>query len=338
MKKILIPIVLILIAAGGYFYWQQQQAEPENADQLTLYGNIDVRVVDLSFEVSGRLSQMLVDEGQRVTAGQKLAMLDNTRLQLTRDAAQAQLDAQQAQLDELLAGTRPEQIEQYRAQLDAARIEADNAERNAVRLRDLVKKKLASDRDADDAQAAANGAKANAAAAKATLKLAQAGSRKETIAAARASLQNARTQLQLAQRNLDDSVLIAPQSGIVQNRILEPGDMASAQTPALTLVSDDQQWVRVYVGETDLGKVKPGQPVTIHSDSFADKTYRGWVGSISPSAEFTPKSVQTPEIRTDLVYQTRVYLCQTSDELRQGMPVTVQIDTTASADANAACQ
>ena len=326
MKKIIIPILILAAVIAGAVHWQRNDV-PATDQQLILYGNIDVRVVNLSFETSGRVLDIAVEEGDRVVAGQRLATLDATRLELSRDAAQAQVKALQAQLDELLAGSRPEQIEQYRAQLEAAKIEAVNAEHNAVRLHDLVQRNLASERDAEDARAAANAARARTEAARATLRLAEAGSRKESIAAAQAALENAHARLALAQRDLDDAVLLAPRAGIVQNRILEPGDIASPQSPVLTLVIDDPQWARVYVAEPGLGQIKPGLPASISSESFPDRTYPGRVASISASAEFTPKSVETPEIRTDLVYQVRVYLCAPSDELRQGMPVTVSIQT-----------
>lgn len=334
MKKrfLLVLLGVLLLAAIALFIRENDTAV--DSGSLTLYGNIDVRVANLAFETSGRIAAMAVQEGDKVSRGQRLAWLEDQRQQLSRDAARAQLAMQQARLDELLAGTRPEQIEQYRAQRDAARIEATNAEHNAVRLRELAKQKQVSAREADDARAVANAARARAAAAEATLKLAEAGSRAETVAAARAAVSAAAAEQALAQKNLDDSVLYAPEDGVIQSRILEPGDMAAPERPLYTLVMTAPQWARVYVGETRLGQVRPGEAAVIHSDSFPGRDYAAWVGAIAPNAEFTPKSVETSDIRTDLVYQVRVYLCQNSDELRQGMPVTVTIDPGVMADRN----
>jgi len=334
MKKRLLIALIVVLAVIAIGLTVKRNGSADKGGRLTLYGNIDVRVANLAFETSGRIAALAVQEGDRVNAGQRLAWLDDKRLKLASDAAQAQLNMQQAQLDELLAGTRPEQIDQYRAQRDAARIEASNAEHNAVRLRELARQKQVSAREADDARAAANAARARAAAAEATLKLAEAGSRAETIAAARGAVAAATAQQALAQRNLADAVLYAPQDGVIQSRILEPGDMASPDRPVYTLVMTEPQWARVYVGETDLGRVKPGEAAIVHSDSYPGRDYAAWIGAIAPSAEFTPKSVETTEIRTDLVYQVRVYLCRASDELRQGMPVTVTIDTGVMADRN----
>jgi len=338
MKKRIVPVVILLaLVLGAAVFWGRSE-KTGVSHRLTLYGNMDVRLSNLAFAVSGRIVQMKVAEGAKVASGQLLASLDSRRLVLARDSARGELDAQKARLAELEAGSRPEEIDQLRAQHEAARIEAANAERNAQRLRDLARKKLASPRDADDARAAADAAQARAQAAKAALSLAEAGARKEDIDAAKASVLALTAQLALAQRNLDDAELRAPAAGIVQSRILEPGEMVSPERPVYTLAMSEPLWARVYLAESDLGKVKPGMPALVHTDSFPDKVYRGWVGYIAPSAEFTPKSVETTEIRADLVYQARVYVCNPVGELRQGMPVTVTLDLTAAPLARPGCK
>ncbi len=337
MKKRLIPVIVLLLAAGaGTLYWHREKQE-DHPGRLTLYGNADVRVVNLAFEASGRITAMPIQEGGRVSKGEVLAHLDTRRLSLARDAAKSQVAAQGARLAELEAGARPEEIAKLRADLELAGIQAANARRNAERVRGMATKKLASPQQLDDARTAANAASARVRSTQAALDLALAGSRAEDIAAAKATLAALEADLALAQRNLDDAVLYAPSGGVVQSRILEPGDMASPERPVYTLAVTDPLWARVYIPETELGKVKPGLPATVRSDSFPDKTYRGWVGYVSPSAEFTPKSVETTEIRTDLVYQARVYLCDPLQELRQGMPVTVTLDLTAQPEKRPGC-
>jgi len=154
------------------------------------------------------------------------------------------------------------------------------------------------------------------------------GPRKEDIAAARATLQACEAQLELARRDLADADVAAPADGVVEDRILEPGDMASPQKPVLTLALDDPLWVRVYVAETDLPRIRPGMKASVTTDGFPGRRYEGWVGYISPTAEFTPKSVETREVRTKLVYQVRVFVQNPRGELRLGMPavVTVPLD------------
>ncbi len=285
MKKRLIPVVIIVaLALLAGLFWHRSNDGP-GGDRLTLYGNIDVRVVNLAFEVNGRLKEMLAAEGARVAAGQPLARLDTQRLNLD--------------------------LQSTRARVAAARIEAANAKRNAARLSDLAKRHLASPRDIDDARAAAE--------------------------AAAAQVHVAEAAQALAEKNLADAVLTAPAAGIVQSRILEPGDMVSPDRPVYTLAMSQPLWARIYIAEPDLGKVKPGMPAVVHSDSYPGQAYRGWIGYISPSAEFTPKSVETTEIRADLVYQARVYVCNPQNELRQGMPVTVTLDLKAAPVAAPGC-
>ena len=336
-KRLLIPpLLLVLLGGGAFWYWSNREGETPD-DRLQLYGNIDLRLINLAFDASGRIATLQVSEGAQVHAGDELARLDDRRLSLARDTAAAQVEAQRARLQQLEAGSRPEEIRKLQAELDAARIEARNASRSAERVRDLERSKLASPQQSDDSRTQAEAARAQVKALEAALALAEAGARQEEISAARATLAALQAELDLAQRNLQDSVLLAPADGIIQSRILEPGDMASPQQPVYTLTKQQPLWARVYVGETELGRVKPGMPARVASDSFPGKDYPGWVGYISPSAEFTPKSVQTQEVRTDLVYQMRVFVCNPRNELRLGMPVTVSLDLNASPLANPAC-
>jgi HlyD family secretion protein len=218
-----------------------------------------------------------------------------------------------------------------RADLQAAQVDADNAERTARRLHDLAKRKLASQEQADNARAAADAAAARLEAARQALALGEAGPRKEDVAAARATLNALQAQLDLARQDLDNAQLHAPADGIIRDRILEPGDMASPQTPVYSLALSDPMWVRAYVDEPDLGKIRPGMTADVTTDSFPGKHYRGWIGYISPTAEFTPKSVETTRVRTALVYQVRVFVCNPSGELRLGMPADVHVDLQQSA-------
>jgi HlyD family secretion protein len=329
MKAPLILLAVIALGAGAYalYYWGKvrEDADPE---RIVLYGNIDVRLVNLAFEVSGRISEMPVAEGSRVKPGQVVARLDDRRLLLARNVASARVDAQRAELDKRIAGARPEEIAKLRADLAAARAEAANADRHARRAQEMAGRKLASPQETDDALTAAKAAEAMANAAQAALDLGLAGSRAEDIATAAAQLAALQADLADAQLNLAHATLVAPAGGIVQNRILEVGDMASPERPVYTIAITEPLWARVYLAEPDLGRVQQGQPARVISDSFPSKTYPGWVGYIAPSAEFTPKQVETTELRADLVYQARIYVCNPQGELRQGMPVTVELDLT----------
>jgi HlyD family secretion protein len=335
MKKLLVLVVILVI--GGTLAWFRFQPGNISADQLTLFGNVDIREAQLTFNASEHVEKILVDEGAHVVAGQLLANLHPDLFQSQVEQAQAQVNAKKQQLEKLQAGNRPEEIDKARAELAAARARAKAAHDTWQRLQSLVKKKLASREEVETAHSNANAAQAQVKAAEAALKLMQAGARKEDIAAANADLQAAEAALKLAQQNLAHTQLKAPADGIIRTRILEPGDMASPLKPALTLAFTNPVWVRAYLPESMLGKVKPGMPANIHTDSYPEKTYTGWVGYISPTAEFTPKNVETPELRTRLVYQLRVFACNPEEELRLGMPATVDIDLQAAVSPTPDC-
>ncbi len=324
--KIVAPVALVALLAGAAAAWyllaQRAQAP---SDMLRLQGNVDIRQVELAFNAAGRIERMLVHEGDRVQEGQLLAVLDTRRMQHAVDLAQAQLDAQREVVARLRAGSRPEEIEQARANARAARVDARNAARTYERQEALAAQHFIAAQQADDARALSESADARLKAAEEALRLVVLGPRPEDIAAAEATLEANRAALAIAQRDLAEASLHAPSAGVIENRVLEPGDMASPQTPVFTLALGEPLWVRAYVRGPDLGRIHLGDRAAVRTDSYPGKRYRAWVGFISPTAEFTPKSVETEEVRTQLVYQVRVFVCAPQDELRLGMPASVEI-------------
>ncbi len=326
-KRRYFVVVFALIvagAAGGIYLWQTR-LDHDSRHELVLYGNVDIRQVDLAFNASERIVSMLVEEGDRVEDGQLVAVLRKERLEAAAKAMEAQVGAQAQQLARLKAGSRPEEIRRAQAEYDAAKADANNAAITNRRMQALVAEDATPVQNADDARARAEITAAKVRSAKETLDLAIAGPRKEDIAAAEATLEAYRAQLALARRELADANLYAPSAGIIQNRILEPGDMASPATPVYTLALSDPLWVRAYIPETEMGRIHQGMIAKVTTDSFPGKTYDGWIGFISPTAQFTPKSVETPDLRSRLVYQIRVYVHNPDNELRLGMPATVTI-------------
>ena len=272
-----------------------------------------------------QVTQLLVEEGDRIKKGQLLAKLETERFELAVARDEAQVNTQQQVVARLEAGTRDEEIRKARADMAAAEAALDDARRTYRRIKRLVPQQAASVQNLDDARAAENSASARLNAAKALLDLALAGPRKEDIAGAKALLKRYEAQLGLAQRDLKNALLSAPGTGIIQDRILEIGDMASPQKPVFTIALTDPLWVRAYVPEPDLGKIQEGMKAWVTTDSFPGKRYKGWIGFISPTAEFTPKPVETPQLRTRLVYQVRIFVKNPRGELRLGMPATVRV-------------
>lgn len=331
-RKPLLLIPLLAAAAAAWYYWQRPVAEDVPDKRLTLYGNVEIREAQLAFNGSEHLADILVEEGDRVTDGQPLARLDTELLNRILEQAEAQVNARQAQLDKLLAGSRVEEIAAAKAKVAAARARARAARDTSKRLQSLMKRKLTSAEEVEVARANADAAGADLEAARQNLKLLQAGARTEDIAAARAELVAAKASRELAAQHLADAVLKAPHDGIVRDRLAEPGEFVTPQTPVLSLAFTSPVWVRGYLPETALGRVHPGMPATIHTDSYPDKSYPGWVGFISPTAEFTPKSVETADLRTRLVYEVRINACNPDGELRLGMPATVVLNLDAQPD------
>ena len=325
MNKKLLLLPFLLAGAGAAYWWMYGRDQTPADAALSLFGNVDIREVDLAFGTSEHIAELLVQEGDQVKPGQILGRLHTKKLEAEVAAARAAADAREQALARLEAGSRSEEIRRARAQADALKAKARAAQISYERQRKLGLQKLAATEDVDQARAATDAAEAEAQAAEETYALAVAGARAEDIAQAKAELAAQRANLTLAKERLADATLTSPAAGIVRERILEPGDMASPQIPALTLALTEPMWVRAYVPEPDLGRIVPGMKAEVRTDSYPDKVYRGWVGFISPTAEFTPKNVETPDLRTRLVYQVRVLVCNPRNELRLGMPATATV-------------
>jgi membrane fusion protein PltH len=327
MKKRFVPISLLVLAvAAGLAWWlvHRQAASP----QIVLYGNLDLREVDLAFNDSQRIDKVLVQEGDRVREGQVLARLDTSRLLPQLDQAQAQAAAQAAVVQRLRNGSRPQEVAQARANLALAQADARQARDNYARIRQLFQSssgRAVSRQDLDNAKAQWDVAAARVAVNRKALELAVIGPRREDIAQAQAMLAADRANAALLRQEVADATLRAPLDAVVRSRIAEPGDMASPQKTAFTLAITDPKWVRAYVSETQLGLVHPGMAASVQVDSFPGRSFAGWVGFISPVAEFTPKAVETPDLRSSLVYEVRVFVKDPGDDLRLGMPATVYL-------------
>lgn len=316
--------VALAVLAAAVAVWLGRERGTAS-DALVLYGNVDVREVDVAFNESDRVVAMHAEEGDRVEAGQLLAELDGSRLEHVVLEAQARVAAQRAVVAAFESGSRPQEIERARAEVAAAEAELSDAKATYARVQRMAGSDAASQQQLDDAQARNLAARARLKVARENLRLAVEGPRSEEIDAARAQLEADRNALELARHRMDDTKLYAPEAATVRVRIVEPGTVVLPNTPVYTLALADPVWVRAYVSETDLGRVFPGMKAEITSDSFPDRTYAGWVGFVSPTAEFTPKPVETPDLRTSLVYRARIYVHSPDHTLRQGMPVTVRL-------------
>ena len=323
MIKRTVPVILLLAALAGGAWWYMH--ERPLSDDFTLVGNIDFRQVTLAFNGSERIAEVLAEEGAAIHAGDVLARLDTARLQPQVDQAEAQLAAQQANLDRLRNGNRPEEVAQGQASLTSAQAQERDAQLRYERQVALLEKNATSRQSYDEARMALDVARAQIETSQKALDLLVAGARKEDIAQADAQMRASAAQFALARKQLADAELTSPVDGIVSSRLMEPGEMASPTRPVFSISVSDPKWVRAYVSEPQLGRVRPGMTAQVTIDSMPDTPFEGWVGFISPVAEFTPKTVQTEDLRTSLVYEVRVFAKDPENILRLGMPATVSL-------------
>jgi len=325
-KKIFLLLLILAAGAALGFRLLEHEDNPD-ADAVLLYGNVDIREVQLAFYATGRIERLLVDEGDTVKEGQLIAELDPSRYQHAVDRLEGESAAQRELLQRLETGSRPQEKEEARAAVMASEARLSLARITLKRMRELSKTKFVPRQKLDEALSSFKAAEAELDAAKEKLSLVLEGPRREDIRRARGQLAALKAALALAREQLQDTKLYSPAAGIIQNRILEPGAMAFPSAPVFSLALTEPLWVRAYIPEPDLGRIKEGMKVEVTTDSFPGKRYRGWIGFISSVAEFTPKAVQTTELRTRLVYRARCFVCNSNGELRLGMPVTVRVLT-----------
>ncbi len=271
MKRIVIIICAITILLGAALSFYLNVRGRSNPNELVLYGNVDVRQVDIGFRVSGRVAELYYEEGDFVPKGSLMTVLDKSPYD--------------------------SQILQARANLDSVKAGLDNAEILLGRRQQAVGTGGVSQQDVDDALASRNEFLANYYAAEAALAV--------------------------AIDNASYTEVYAPTDGIILTRIREPGTAVNSVDPVYTLSVCSPVWIRAYVDETDLGSIYYGMTADVYTDG--GRIYTGKIGFISPVAEFTPKTVETTQLRTDLVYRLRVYADNPDRYLKQGMPVTVKL-------------
>lgn len=272
-KAIIIKIIAAFLVIITLYMTYNYIRNRDSKDIFTLYGNVDIRDVALSFRVSGRITEMLFDEGDHVTKGTVVAKLD-------KDTFLVSLRSAKASLIQALANRQ-------------------NANSTYNRRNKLVNSGAVSKSLYDDALASKK--------------------------AQHAQVNSAIASVASTQIALNDTEIHAPTNGTILTRIREPGSVVTETQPVYTLAVDNPVWVRTYIDETQLGQIYPGQEALVYTDSDPNYPYKGHVGFISPQAEFTPKIVQTTQLRTDLVYRLRVVINNPDRGLRQGMPVTVKI-------------
>jgi HlyD family secretion protein len=388
MKRFILPIVLLIAVAAGAGYYIYGRLHPANTNTLSVSGNLELTQVDISFKVPGKLIQLNVDEGVYVKKGMVIARIDRDQVvsQHARDEASlrdsqsqfnqtetsvqwqrrtlesdialrtAELRASEAHLAALVAGSRPQEIQESRAAVADAKAQHDQAQADWDRAQGLFKDDDISKQQYDqyrmrlDSTAAVlrqsderlalvvegprkediDAARADVVRAHAALQSSEANQfelqrREQDVLAHRADVARAQAQIAITNSQIDDTVVTAPIDGVVLVKSAEVGEVLAAGTTVVTIGDIDHPWLRAYINETDLGRVKYGQPAALASDSYPGKSYPGRISFIASEAEFTPKQIQTHEERVKLVYRIKIDVDNRGHDLKSNMPVDAEI-------------
>ena len=312
---------LLLLAACN-----NNQTSALDGNNILLSGTVEAREIDLSFRVGGHIDRLLVDEGYRVKQGDVVARLDTRDFQLSLDQSDANAEVAKAALTTLKAGTREQEIQVAEADLAKARAELTFAKSEVKRVKTLIPKQLATEQQLDSQQLQEKVAEASVKQTRQHLLLLQEGTRKEDIEHAEKQYAASMEAVALAKQQLSYTDLVSPVSGMITVRLKEAGEMTAAGEPVLRVAELVKPWVRGYLTETDLGRVHLGQTVKVRVDGLQGRNFNGRLSFISPVAEFTPKTVETRQLRVDLVYRVKVDVDNSDGALKIGMPADIIIE------------
>jgi len=322
-KKAIIVGVIVLAGLAAFIVTRFKNTNDKGV--LSLSGNVEVTEVNLGFKLPGRVTTLLAEEGQRVSKGDRLGLLDRAELESRVMQNRAYLEETKARLAELNAGARSQELEQARAEVRSAEVELERARKDFERADILFSNGAISAQQMDTAKKTFDVLDSRHKKALETLSLLKEGVRKEVIEAAESRVKQAEAALEASEEVLKDAGMSAPVSGVILRKNAEAGETVSAGMPVYTIADLTSPWIKVYVKEDRLGLVKLGQKAEVRTDSYPDKKYEGIVTYISSEAEFTPKNVQTQEERVKLVFGMKVSVRNENDELKPGMPADVKI-------------
>ncbi|WP_114520072.1 HlyD family efflux transporter periplasmic adaptor subunit [Altererythrobacter sp. ZODW24] len=332
-KRVLRLIVLLAIIAAAVWFGGKALGlwGVEVPSEPVIYGNVEIREAELGFRIPGRIERVLVDEGDLIQPGQLLAELDTQPMRDSIAGADALVAQADAEISRDRAGSRPQEVRSAEAAVASAQTALNEAQRQFDRRASLLDRGFISRADYETAQATRDAARARLQDARATLSLSREGTRTEDRQASLARREAAVAERRSMQTNLSDAELRAPEAGQVLTRAREAGSIINPGDTVLTIALTQPVRVRAYIAETQLPSIKPGMKASISVDG-SDVILPATVGFISPSAEFTPRTVQTEELRADLVYRVRLTVEDPKGTLRQGQPVTVRLNSSKSAE------
>lgn len=324
-RRLPIFIVLAAVVAVAAYFYPRFRKKPPAENEIVLSGNIEAHESLVSFKVPGRIIELPVEEGQSVAAGALLAHLEDADYRQRVRIDEASVHVRKSNLALTLAGTREQEVKAVEQNMLDAKADLQQKKLDYERAQRLYSEDAISAQDRDLADTALKRSQAAFQAAEQKYSEAREGSRKEDIAIAQSNLKEAAANLGMSRVNLDYTTLRAPSAGVITVRQAELGEVVVPGTPVVTLADLDHIWLRAYLAETDLGRVRWGQNAVITTDTYPGKQYHGRVSFIASDAEFTPKSVQTYKERVTLVYRIKIDIDNPNHELKPGMPADAHI-------------
>jgi HlyD family secretion protein len=322
-KRILIAALVIIAAVAIYLVFSLKSHDDK--DVMLLSGNVEITETNVGFKIPGRVIEIPVEEGSVVRQGDVLAKLDGAELASAVAQATASLQEASARLSELRTGSRSQEIEQAKANVIAQEAELKKMKQDYERADVLYKNGAISKAQFDASKSAYDVRVAMHKSSQEGLSLAQESARKGDIKIGESRVEQAKAALAASETRFKDAVIYAPIGGVVLRKNVEVGETVGQGIPVFTIGDLKSPWIKVYVKEDKIGLIKLGQKAQISVDSYKGKAYEGVVSYISSEAEFTPKTVQTPEERVKLVFGVKIRIKNENDELKPGMPADVKI-------------
>ena len=326
LAKGVIVLTLLLVLGLAYAYGGRLFGSGNGKSLVSVTGTIEAIQVDVSAKITGRIAERPVNEGDRVAAGQLLVRLDEAEQAAEVRRQEAAVRTAQSTLNDLLAGARREELEDARAALQSASATREWTERDFRRAEGLFRQTLIAAQEVDRARQAYEVAVAQEKSARQKLLLLEAGSRPDQVEAARGQLAQARNALDMAKTRLKEMTIFSPLEGVVLRKNLEVGELASPGVPILTLMKPSDIWVRAYVPEEEVGRIKVGSKALVAVDAYPARRFPGRITEIASEAEFTPRNVQTKKERVHLVFRIKIAVDNPEGILKPGMPADADID------------
>jgi HlyD family secretion protein len=321
-----LALAVLLVLGLAYAYGGRLLGPGGGHPVVSVTGTIEAIQVDVSAKIAGRIVERPVNEGDRVAAGQLLVRLDDAEQAAEVRRQEGAVRTAEATLRDLLAGARREELEDARAALQSAGATREWTEKDYRRAEGLFRQALIAAQEVDRARQAYEVAAAQEKSARQKLALLEAGSRPDQIEAARGHLAQARNALDMARTRLTEMRIFSPIDGVVLRKNLEVGEMASPGVSILTLMKPSEIWLRAYVPEEEVGRIKLGDRALVSVDAYPARRFPGRITEIASEAEFTPRNVQTKKERVNLVFRIKIGLDNPEGILKPGMPADAELD------------